>query len=488
MTTEQRRVLGGVLLAVLVICSILLLRSLQGSAVRDDSKEITSPQAGSLVGAALDPPLSRLERDTVTDAVQGPPGSPAPATSLPIRGQVVFLDDGELRPANRDLTILTDTPVFLASLENHEAPDLRSTPTTSFAPDDAGSFVFWPPTSIGAVAISAVGAGCAARADETAKPGDAVTISMGYLYACEVLLVDSLTHSPIEKSSELTMAGFGTNWEYVDPCLPGIRSRLARPVLLSANRSMQSDQATRHLVWSETEFKNGVRLACNAVEPGYKRRSTKIPMPLFNGTYAVIPVELERNSEKLIAIEFLVEREGDWAGVADFEYRTISNLLIRSEANPSNALEARLTLSPGRHLLRGIPFEDPIVEFEIAEGMRGEQAGRPFQSLELAGPASAGLPFTSNVDCSTVCAVWVPPLKDPIEEYAWLALTHVDYPGETTGYRYSAAKGFLLDGFLPGRYEIFWGESRTKYKERLNGHLPLMLLELRPGLTEIPLP
>ena len=350
--------------------------------------------------------------------------------------------------------------------------------------DSSGRFAFRLAEGVESVELGALGAGVVSDSDVTAIPGTECEVPLAHLYATDVVVLDKVTGSRVFDTRSCRPMGGGTGFSRPSGGKMGIRSRLARSFLTGDEAAQPT---IRYFAVSETDLADGPEVTLSFNEPGYMPAKIKLIVPPLIESIPVQEVYLERSDAPVSSLTVKVSRDGEWEAVKDYEYYPLGRLylFVPGEELPSYKVDL-FSLKPGEQKVERIPIERPLCVLNIGGQALKAGANSADTGIELALEGAGFDALYSELDLGHLVAVAAPPRARSGDSEPWLGVRQFGST-QLTARRYSAAKGLIIDGLLPGRYELFWGENHEDYRMKVSANLPVADVELDSGLYLAPI-
>lgn len=335
--------------------------------------------------------------------------------------------------------------------------------------------------------IGVVGTGLVSHEDLLVESGFSYSIPLYFAYGVDLHFRAEDTEGPIVRDVDWTRKA--TVFMRRDPSHQGLKSHLASSYLSWRLPDLPSTASFhRILAYSENEYQDGISLDLNVNNPGYasKRVSTHIPFLAFPLHPEV--VSLQRAPGETTNLVLGVDRAGDWSPYENYEYRSQARVWIGDEEGPRYPLYVPgIDLRPGSRTLRQVPISDPalVVEWSAPSRLYPHipEARSRLPYLDEVSLESGEVARRFRLDASQACAIVIPPGEGDFRGRAWVGAVHHDHQGVFFSIRYEASSGIIVDGLLPGAYDIFLGQEREAFMELMDSGVPTAHLRVLPGVN-----
>jgi hypothetical protein len=488
MTMSQNRSLRNVLIAFALFLLVFLLLKNVGSEDGDPRVRLETGLASPPAGAGLEPQQIQLGGEEVQ---RHPSHGVVPADEEIERhqfmGRLVFPEESAYPlPFNECFVLVRGAP---AEFGSGVQTDPASPQFVRIPVQTDGRFAFSMTAQRSEAEIAAIGSGCVAERDVTAAAGIECEVPMVYMYALDVTMLDAGDDTPVTHSEELFRKDANTWWNYTAPQHAGTGSHIVEEWIRSASRIATRPITRRHLITSTVFSAEGFMLRGHLRIPGYEDRDLELMMPPISGGVEEVRVYLTPLESDRCSIEFTVERTGGWDLVAGMEYRSLATLWLRAPgAQEFQYGAAPLDLRAGTRSLVGVPLGQPELVLELSEKLRVDEAeSARWKSLDALGARDQPSLFHVWFEDAGFGALAVPAMDHPVETHTWIGIKWEGAIGYR-GFRYAAGQGLVLDGLVPGRYQIYWGKNRAEFSTNVANRTVHATLEVRPGITFVPIP
>lgn len=333
------------------------------------------------------------------------------------------------------------------------------------------------------VSFGAVGKGCVAVADIPIQVGVATSIPMTFVYGVSATLVDEQNLQEI--TNGVFWVGKYTNLQAASGSSKGIKGSISRKVFHQKLRETKHGKfPIRRLATSQEFFENGLAAEVNCEVAGYQSLKKEIPMTLAVSSLEQLQIPLSRIDGPWNSIRLNNQRPKVWGEVQNYDYFSQAKFLLQEDGeNRFPIVKRNVGLLSDPIELQGIPLQNfhLYVELSTEQGLIPNYFPGSLVNINLTRDQTDADLFHGSMEAIDVAALAIPPTPPDESGHAWIGL-RLRGANTISGQRYNAKNGCVIDGLLPGSYEIFWSGVSTR-----NGHEFRQMQKENKPTTEVAL-
>ena len=474
---NRRQVLATLAVAAVALFAVLVIPTggSDGSATSEEVAVPRAPSEGSGDWGLSEEGIVRSAADVDSSAAEDNDDTLA----MFIRGRVEYVGPAGYSPALDDVWVLVEPGTSVD-------PVMTGSRFEAFPVAEDGSFVIPVEAEVKEVKLSAAGPGCVAPGDFSADAGRAdIVIPLAAVFGGRFRLVDSETVADIRSDFVPPRGGVTTGFSGKG-LQRGFRSHLASAFYQAQIPGLQSESPPTLYVTVTGNDADLPLMKVRVAKVGYQELRTTLPLSLLVELPAVQDVAVEPDAALAEDIWFVSgARPGPWDDFNDVYYFSEAQASIVSpETGRVSGSTGRLDLRPGRHLLASAPAGASALGVWLMNWSNFTPESTAGRHLDL--PIERGTEGTvATLSPGSVSAVGIPAKSAPAHAHAWVGLLSPGLAGPI-GTRYDVATGIVIDGLVPGDYDVFWASVRLGYKQIVNENRPTMTIRLVPGLQQLP--